>query len=197
MNIALFDYGITARMTEQQRLAFLRMMLAGAVNDIHGQLEAFRDLGALPPDADLDGLMQVLKVDQPIKDPTKMTGEELVHEIQDVLKGLMKQGAKLPKNLMLYAKDMIFFDGATTALAPDVNLFEQVTRIYGYFAFRHADKIVRDVGLDPRLLALNLDGMKRSLGVDEDTASLTQRELVERRQQVQDRLESVGGVRNV
>ena len=195
--VALFDYGITARMTEQQRLAFLRMMLAGAVNDIRGQLEAFRDLGALPPDADLDGLMQVLKVDQPIKDPTTMTGEELVHEIQDVLKGLLKQGAKLPKNLMLYVKDMIFFDGATTALAPDVNLFDQVTRIYGYFAFRHADRIVRDVGLDPRLLALNLDGMKRSLGVDEETASLTQRELVERRQQIQERLETVGGPRNV
>ena len=195
--VALFDYGITARMTEQQRLAFLRMMLAGAVNDIRGQLEAFRDLGALPPDADLDGLMQVLKVDQPIKDPTTMTGEELVHEIQDVLKGLLKQGAKLPKNLMLYVKDMIFFDGATTALAPDVNLFDQVTRIYGYFAFRHADRIVRDVGLDPRLLALNLDGMKRSLGDDEETASLTQRELVERRQQIQERLETVGGPRNV
>ena len=72
--------------------------------------------------------MRVLKVDQPVKDPTTMTGEELVHEIQDLLKGLLKQGAKLPKNLMLYVKNMIFFDGATTRLAPDVNLFEQVTR---------------------------------------------------------------------
>ena len=97
-----------------------------------------------------------------------MTGEELVHEIQDVLKGLLKQGAKLPKNLMLYVKDMIFFDGATTALAPDVNLFDQVTRIYGYFATHHAERIVRDVGLDPRLLTLDLEGVKRSLGVDED-----------------------------
>ena len=56
--VALFDYGITGRMTEQQRFAFLRMMMTGAVNDVHGQLEAFRDLGALPPDADLDELMQ-------------------------------------------------------------------------------------------------------------------------------------------
>ena len=77
--------------------------------------------------------MKLLKLDQPVKDPTTMTGEELVHEIQDVLKGLLEQGAKLPKNLMLYVKDMIFFDGATTRLAPDVNLFEQVTRIYAYF----------------------------------------------------------------
>ena len=98
---------------------------------------------------------------------------------------------------MLYVKDMIFFDGATTALAPDVNLFEQMTRIYGYFATHHADRIVRDIGLDPRLLTLDLEGVRRSLGVEEETASLTQRELVERRQQIQERLETVGGVRNV
>ena len=194
--VALFDYGITGRMTEPQRLAFLRMMITGAVNDIRGQLEAFRDLGALPPDADLDALVEVLKLDQPVKDPTTMTGEELVHEIQDILKGLLKQGAKLPKNLMLYVKDMIFFDGATTRLAPDVNLFDQVTRIFGYFAAHHSERIMRDVGLDPRLLALDLGGFKRSLGVDEDTASLTQRELVERRQRVQERLEEVGGLPN-
>src|SRR5262245_16708269 len=194
--VALFDYGITGRMAEPQRLAFLRMMLTGAVNDIRGQLLAFRDLGALPPDADLDALEKLLKLDQPVKDPTTMSGEELVHEIQDLLKGLLKQGARLPKNLMLYVKDMIFFDGATTRLAPDVNLFDQVTRIFGYFAAHHSERIMRDVGLDPRLLTLDLGGFKRSLGLDEETASLTQRELVERRQRVQERLEEVGGLPN-
>jgi ubiquinone biosynthesis protein len=191
--VALFDYGITGRMAEPQRLAFLRMMLTGAVNDVRGQLVAFRDLGALPPDADLSELEKVLKLDQPVKDPTTMSGEELVHEIQDLMKGLLKQGAKLPKNLMLYVKDMIFFDGATTRLAPDVNLFEQVTRIYAYFVQHHADRIARDIGFDPRLLSLDLAGMKRSLGLDEETASLTQRELVERRALIQERLEGANG----
>jgi len=135
----------------------------------------------------------VLKLDQPVKDPTTMSGEELVHEIQDLLKGLLKQGAKLPKNLMLYVKDMIFFDGATTRLAPDVNLFEQVTRIYTYFVQHHADRIARDIGFDPRLLPLDLAGMKRSLGLDEETESLTQRELVERRALIQERLEGPNG----
>jgi len=191
--VALFDYGITGRMAEPQRLAFLRMMLTGAVNDVRGQLVAFRDLGALPPDADLSELEKVLKLDQPVKDPTTMSGEELVHEIQDLLKGLLKQGAKLPKNLMLYVKDMIFFDGATTRLAPDVNLFEQVTRIYAYFVQHHADRIAREIGFDPRLLPLDLAGMRRSLGLDEETESLTQRELVERRALIQERLEGPNG----
>ena len=61
---------------------------------------------------------------------------------------------------MLYVKNMIFFDGAITRLAPDVNLFEQVARIYGYFAQHHGERIVRDIGFDPRLLALDLDGVQ-------------------------------------
>src|SRR5262249_55976530 len=170
----------------------LRMELAGAGDDIRGEWVAFGARGALPPDADLDALEKLLKLDQPVKDPTTMSGEELVHEIQDLLKGLLKQGAKLPKNLMLYVKNMIFFDGATTRLAPEVNLFEQVTRIYGYFAQHHADRIARDIGFDPRVLALDLGGFKRSLGLAEETASLTQRELVERGQRIQERLEEVG-----
>ena len=50
-SVALFDYGITGRIDGQQRLAFLRMMMTGAMNDVRGQLEAFRDLGALDADA--------------------------------------------------------------------------------------------------------------------------------------------------
>ena len=76
--VALLDYGITGRLREFERLAFLRMMMSGAVNDTMGQLAAFRDLGALPPDADLDELAMLLKLDQPTIDPTELSGERLV-----------------------------------------------------------------------------------------------------------------------
>jgi len=79
--VALFDYGITGRMGEKQRHAFMRMMMTGAANDVRGQLEAFRELGALPEDADLDALITLLKIDHPVRDPTKMSGEELAAEI--------------------------------------------------------------------------------------------------------------------
>ena len=187
--VALFDYGITARMTEPQRLAFLRMMMTGAVNDVRGQLAAFRDLGALPPDADLDQLIRLLKIDEPVRDPTAMSGEQLVGEIQTVLKGLLRQGARLPKQLMLYVKNMIFFDGAITRLAPDLDIFAEVARIYTYFVQHHAAQISRDIGFDPSLVALDLEGMKRSFGLENDVTSLTQREILERREIIQKRLE--------
>jgi ubiquinone biosynthesis protein len=187
--VALYDYGMTGRMGDDQRLAFLRMMMTGAVNDVRGQLAAFRDLGALPPDADLDEMLRLLKVDQPVRDPTRMSAEELVSEIQDVIKGLLKQGARLPKHLMLYVKNMLFFDGSIARFAPDVNLFGEVAKIYAYFAQKHGARIARDIGFDPGRAQLDLEGMKKSMGLENDVEGLTHRELQERRRVIGERLE--------
>jgi len=186
--VALYDYGMTGRMEEPQRLAFLRMMMTGAVNDVRGQLAAFRDLGALPPDVDLDALIRVLKIDQPVRDPTRMSSEELVHEIQDVLKGLLRQGARLPKHLMLYVKGMLFFDGSVARFAPDVNLFAEIAKIYAYFAQKHGARIARDIGFDPGGAQIDLEGMKKSMGLENDVEALTHRELQQRRETIRERL---------
>lgn len=190
--VALLDYGITGRMEETQRLAFLRMMMTGATNDLRGQLAAFRDLGALPAGADLEALAGLLKLDGPTLDLTKLSGEQLVAEIQQVLKGLLAHGAKLPKHLMLYVKNLLFVDSAVATLAPDLNLFGEVARIYAYFVKHHSDKILRDVGLDPRGVPFDVDGFRRGLGVTEDVEAITHRDLQERRKQVQEKLEKTG-----
>ena len=190
--VALLDYGITARMDEGQRRAFLRMMMTGAANDVRGQLAAFRDLGALDADADLDELVSLLKLDQPVRDPTKMSGEEIAAEISEILKGLLKKGARLPKPLMLYAKDLLFFDGAVAELAPDLNMFAEVTRIYTYFAMRHGATIAAQIGIDPAQNTLDLSGMRAGLGLEGDTDSITHRELQERRQIIQKKLGDSG-----
>jgi ubiquinone biosynthesis protein len=196
--VALLDYGMTARLDEQQRSAFLRIMMAGAVNDLRGQLAAFRDLGALDPQVDLDALIVLLGADQPVRDPMRMTGEEIALQIQTILKGLLGEGARLPKPLMLYAKNMLFFDGAVAELAPDLDMFAEFVRIYGHFASHHAEAITGQIGFDPSRTHVDLDGLKASMGVSGETESLTHRELVERRKAIQDKLEgkldsSLGG----
>jgi ubiquinone biosynthesis protein len=194
--VALLDYGITGRMDESQRLAFLRMMMTGAVNDIPGQLAAFRDLGALPPDADLEQLARVLKLDRKTIDPTQLSGEQLVAEIQEILKGLLAHGAKLPKNLMLYVKNLLFVDSAVATLAPDLNLFAEIGRIYGYFVQNHSEQILRDIGFDPRAANIDLEGFRRGLGLEDDVETVTHRELQARRKQVQEKIEDAGGPRS-
>jgi ubiquinone biosynthesis protein len=189
--VGLFDYGMTGRMAEPQRLAFLRMMMTGASNDVRGQLEAFRDLGALGADADLDELMRILKVDQPVRDPTKMSSEELMVEIQQVLRGLLKHGARLPKHLMLYVKNMLFVDGSIGRYAPDENIFAELAKIYGYFAEKHGARILRDVGFDPTQQGLDLTGIRAGMGLEGEVTSLTARELQERRDTMRKKLEEI------
>ena len=190
--VALFDYGITGRMEEAHRRAFLRMMMAGAVNDLRGQLAALRDLGALAPDADLEELAQALHLDQPVKDLTKVSGEELIAETQVIIKSLLRHGAKLPKHLMLYVKGMLFFDGAVAQLAPDLNMFSEVLRIYGHFASRHGATIQEQIGFDPSKNPFDLSGVRQSLGLEEDVDSITHRDLQKRREIVRTRLEETG-----
>jgi len=188
--VGLLDHGITGRLDERQRLAFLRLVLGGTVNDLKLQLAALCELGALPPDTDLDAVIRDLHLDRPPVDPTRVSPEELVAEIRELTKALLAYGARMPKELMLFVKDMLFLDGAIATLAPDIDLFAEITQVATYFATRHGERIMSDVGIDPRTVEVDLDGFKASLGVDTDTPSLTYRELQERRRVIQRRMES-------
>lgn len=185
----LLDFGITGRLPESQRLAFLRLLVGASMNDVTTQLGALRDLGALPPDADLASIIAELGLDRPPVDPTTLTAEELTGEIQRVLKALLGYGARLPKPLMLFVKNLVFLDGAITLLAPDLDLFAEVTQIAMYFTTQHGERIASEVGLAEGDWDLDLSGMKGSFGVDVETAgALTHRDLRERRQVISDRM---------
>jgi ubiquinone biosynthesis protein len=186
---ALVDFGITARLTEQERLAFLRMMMSATTNDVRGQVAALRDLGALPADTDLDAVIADLGLDKPPIDPTTLTPEQLVSELQRVIKALLAYGARMPKSLMLYVKNLIFIDGAIATLAPDLDLFGEVTHIATHFAVTHGPAIATELGMGSADWQLDLQGLKAGFGVDPATTdALTYEELRERRALIQRRL---------
>jgi len=185
---ALLDFGIVGRLSETRRLAFLRLLMSATANDLHGQLEALRDLGALPPDTDLRAVVKELGLDRPPIDPTKLSADELVKEIQQTIKALLGIGAKMPKELMLFVKNLVFLDGAIASLAPDLDLFGEIAHIATHFAVNHGARITADVGVDPRTQMIDLSGVKASFGVDTTMETLTYRELQERRALIRDRL---------
>src|SRR5262249_31606771 len=178
---ALLDFGIVGRLSGPRRLAFLRLMLGASTNDVRGQLEALRDLGARPAATDLDVVIRDLGLDRPPVDPTTLTADQLVKEMQRVVKALLGYGARFPKELMLYVKNMVFLDGAIATLAPDLDLIGEVAQISLYFATTHGERLGRELGIDHRAVEIDLDGLKASLGVDADTERLTYRQLQERR----------------
>jgi ubiquinone biosynthesis protein len=185
---ALLDFGITARMSPQRRQAFLRLMLGSMTNDIRSQLQALCDLGALPHDTDLDAVITDLRLDQPAVDPTTLKPEEIVAEIQRVVKALLGYGARMPKELMLYVKNLVFLDGAIARLAPDLDLIGEIAHISIVFTQRHGERLGAELGIDHQGLELDMTGVKASLGVDAETDRLTYRELRERRELIQKRM---------
>lgn len=185
---ALLDFGIVGRLAGPRRIAFLRLMLGATTNDVKGQVAALRDLGALPADVDIDRVISDLRLDQPTIDPTTLSGEELVKEVQRIIKSLLGYGASMPKELMLYVKNMVFLDGAIARLAPDLDILAELASISMTFAERHGERIGRELGFAPDAYEVNLDSVKASLGLDASVNRLTYRELQQRRDLINKRM---------
>jgi ubiquinone biosynthesis protein len=185
---ALLDYGIVGRLDGGRRNAFLRLMLGATTNDPKTQVEALRDLGALPMDTDIDAVIHDLRLDQEVIDPTTLSGEEMVKEVQRVVKAMLGYGAKLPKELMLYVKNLVFLDGAIARLAPELDLIGEVSNISMLFATKHGERLARELGVNADDVQFDMDGVKASMGLDSSVQGITYRELQERRALIQKRM---------
>jgi ubiquinone biosynthesis protein len=187
--VALLDHGITGRLGERKRLAFLKLMLAGTTNDVKLQVRALCELGALPEDTDIDQVVKDLNLDGPVKDPTKMTPDELIGEVRNITKSLLGYGARMPKELMLYVKDLLFLDGAIATLAPNLDLFATLTDIGMHFATKHGAQIATDVGMSVSTSAIDISSFKATIGLDPSVERLTYAQLQERRALIAQRME--------
>ena len=190
--VALLDFGITGRMDERQRRAFLRLMLGATVNDVHMQIAALCDLGALPLDTDIDAVIADLGLGAPTIDPTTADPDEMIQEVQKIVKMLLGYGARMPKELMLYVKNLVFLDGAIARLAPDLDIFAEITQISMYFVQTHGEKLFAEAGFDPSAFEVDLAGVKDSIGLDRSVDRFTYRDLQERRELIKTRFEKRG-----
>jgi ubiquinone biosynthesis protein len=187
--VSLMDFGITGRLAEAQRLAFVRVLMGGVTNDIRTQLNALCDLGALPRDTDVEAVIKDLGLDKPPKDPTKMSAQELINEIRDVVSKLISYGARMPKELMLFIKNLLFLDAAIALLAPDLDLIGETFQVATYFATKHGERLASETGTKGEPFEIDLEGFKASFGLDSSVQSLTYAELRERRKLIRKRFE--------
>jgi ubiquinone biosynthesis protein len=188
--VALLDFGITARLDEKKRQAFLRLQMGASTNNVFLQVEALRDLGALPADSDIDAVIRDLNLDRPPVDPTTLTAEEMMAEVREVTKALLGYGARLPKELMLFVKNMLFLNGAMATMAPDVDILGEILAVVTYFTEHHGERIAREVGFEVTTDTIDLDGYRAAMGFTEETDAITFRDLQERRELIAKRLEA-------
>ena len=194
--VALLDFGITGRLDERKRLAFLRLQMGATTNNLAVQVEALRDLGALPADSDVEAVIRDLGLDRPPVDPTTLTADEMVAELRDVTKALLGYGARMPKELMLFIKDILFLNGAMATMAPDVDILGEILAVVTYFTERHGEQIAREVGVELLESPIDLDGYRAAMGFPDETDPITFQDLQERRELIRRRLQDRGESRS-
>ncbi len=187
----LMDFGITGRLDEKKRMAFLFLLVGATTGDVMGQLRALRDLGAFPPDVDVDAVAKDLGLDQPVIDPTSLSADELVAQLQDLTKKLLGYGARAPKELMLFVKNMMFLDGAIATLAPELDILEEIQQVHAEIGTRHGERLAAEMGIDPSLATVfDAASIRAAMGLPPDIERLTYRDVQERREVIRNRLES-------
>jgi ubiquinone biosynthesis protein len=90
---------------------------------------------------------------------------------------------------MLFVKNLIFLNGATATLAPDLDILAEITNVYLYFAQRHGERIMREIGIDPTQTGVDIEAVKAGFGLPADVDSLTFRDLQARRQKILRRMQ--------
>ena len=115
--------------------------------------------------------------------------DSLLRELRDLTRKLLDYGARFPKVLMLFVKDMLFLDGALATLAPDVDLLREVVALNQYFADRYGAQIAADIGIDPRLAPMDIDTARAALALPPEITQMSNRELQQRRELIRRRLE--------
>ena len=115
-------------------------------------------------------------------------------EVQRIVKALLAYGAKLPKELMLYVKNMVFLDGAIARLAPDLDIIGELTNISMLFMQRHGVRLAQELGVNPDEIEIDMGSLKAGLGVSESTETLTYRQLQERRDLINRRMRDHIGI---
>ena len=185
---ALFDFGITGHFNETQRKAFMRLIIAGMSGDVKQQLVALRDMGAFPKDTDLDEVMEDLGVGQAVKDPTKMSSDQLTDELKDLTKKLLGYGARAPKELMLFVKNLMFLDGVTGTLAPDLDILAEISHVYSYFMSEYGTKIFEELNLEQDDLQFDKNALLDSMMVEDKVDTLTYDQIKARREIIRKRM---------
>jgi ubiquinone biosynthesis protein len=113
--------------------------------------------------------------------------------LRDPPKALLGYGARLPKELMLFVKDILFLNGSMATLAPDVDILGEIVAVVTYFTQHHGDRIAREIGVELLESPIDLDGYRAAMGFSEEAGSITFRDLQERRELIRRRLDQRTG----
>ncbi|MDQ3107268.1 MAG: AarF/UbiB family protein [Actinomycetota bacterium] len=133
----LVDFGICARLDEAERGGIRDLLLGIATRDVATQLRGLDALGALPEGADRRKLLAQLSA-RPDERET-LSVDDLRDGAPEVMRVFVEHRLALPPALVLFFKDVLYLNGSTRLLAPDLDLLSAFGGLHEHFTAKYGD----------------------------------------------------------
>lgn len=131
---SLVDLGIAGRLDARQRAGLVRFLVGFAASDARKQVEAMRTFGAIGDDVDVEPLVARLQAELNRIDDRAggaITFERLGGALGGLLRIMAGAGVRMPKDLVLFFKNLLYLSGFSAAVAPEADLFTLIQSILG------------------------------------------------------------------
>ncbi len=138
----LVDFGIVGRLDGERRDALIALMLGLGTEDVDAQVRALSRFGALGEDVDLDALARDLAGLVIARDGGQpLNRTEIADRLGALIRLLAARGFRVPKDLLLFFKNLLYLNAFAASIAPDVDLLGEIEPIFGYFAGKYGEQI--------------------------------------------------------
>ncbi|EFQ82934.1 ABC1 family protein [Aeromicrobium marinum DSM 15272] len=131
-SFSLVDFGIAGRLDAAQRAGLVQYLAAWAANDAAGQIEAMQAFGAIDRDVPTGTLVAELQAELDLLQERargQVTFDQLGVTLGRLLQVLARNGFRMPKDLVLFFKNLLYLSGFAAAVAPDADVLAVVQDI--------------------------------------------------------------------
>lgn len=128
---ALIDFGIVGRLTESVRARLADYILASVTNDYESMIHALDSFGSIPQGTDIPAMAAEI---QAMYEPFVQNGvvvAQLGELMETMIRSMVRYQVRIPRELVLLSKQMVYLEGAAHSLAPDIDLLEEQQVIVG------------------------------------------------------------------
>lgn len=145
--LSLIDFGIMGRIDAVQRVAVVQLLFGFGRNDTAMQIRALQRFGALPKEGNTATYVELLEAELSAAAPdllsreADLTVDSLGPALAAVIRVLVHQGFRLPKELVLIFKNLLYLNGFASSVAPGANLFGEIEPVLGYFIQRYPTEL--------------------------------------------------------
>jgi ubiquinone biosynthesis protein len=131
-SFSLVDFGIAGRLSAAQRAGLVQYLTAWAGADARGQIEAMQSFGAIDRSADVEPLVAELQRELDAlaaRTDGDVTFDQLGVTLGRLLQVLARHGFRMPKDLVLFFKNLLYLAGFAASVAPEADVLAVVQDI--------------------------------------------------------------------